>query len=140
MSAFMVESKSIQTIVTFLAKQARYRNGILVFLSDHGLLPKHGDQFEAATDLYNKMIDMNAQAIKARYGSVGRKSRAKFQWREKEADNVFQVLKSLNCYLYQCLEGDVPEMKLFKDLSDFRDDFSGTIVSNLPEYREAEWR
>lgn len=49
------------------------------------------------------------------------------------------ALKSLNCLLYQCSEGDVPETPLYRALDTLSDQWAQEIVSRLPEYAEARW-
>ena len=40
---------------------------------------------------------------------------------------------------YQCSEGNVPEHELYKRLEKAVNHLRYEIISNLPEYREAQW-
>jgi hypothetical protein len=51
-----------------------------------------------------------------------------------------QVLKSLQCWLYQCNEGDVPTTELYGLFdTDVQMYLMDTIITKLPEYEEATW-
>jgi hypothetical protein len=54
--------------------------------------------------------------VDARYGDgEARKFRQlDYRYRETESVPLVQVLKSLQCWLYQCSEGNVPETELYK--------------------------
>ncbi len=48
-------------------------------------------------------------------------------------------LKAIQCYCYQCLEGDVPERALFKRVEETLNFLAREIVEAMPEYEAAEW-
>lgn len=52
----------------------------------------------------------------------------------------YQFLKSLDCYVYQCSEGNVPDTDLYKGMVALQDRLVGFIARNQPEYEQAEWR
>lgn len=93
-----------------------------------------------------KLYEMNDMALRARYKDEW--------WLEDlmEGDykeficngNPFeneslQLLKSIQCYLYQCSEGNVPETPLYKAIDEFASRIMFHIVSSLPEYEKAIW-
>ncbi len=88
---------------------------------------------------------MNAAALAERYGDEGGELAGEELYQFKDALgctydlDLWQLLKSLDCYLYQCSEGDVVESELFKGLSEFRDRFSRVLVASLPQYNAATW-
>jgi hypothetical protein len=41
--------------------------------------------------------------------------------------------------LYQCAEGNVLKTSLYKDLDKLSCDIADKIISDLPEYKNAEW-
>ncbi len=49
------------------------------------------------------------------------------------------LYKSIGCYLYQCSEGDVDELPLYKALSDYVSAIACHIVERSPEYEKAPW-
>jgi len=50
-----------------------------------------------------------------------------------------QAYKSLCCLLYQCSEGDVPTMPLYKALQRIKQHLAELIVRELPAYEKAVW-
>lgn len=50
-----------------------------------------------------------------------------------------QVSKSIQCFLYQCSEGDFPEQPLFQKIRKLHDSVNRHIVSLLPAYQAALW-
>ena len=89
---------------------------------------------------------MNLRALHARYGT------AEVRWESEEVAHGYtpavppdgsttlpQFVKSLDCLLYQCSEGAVPEESLYRELERYRDQVNARIVAGLPEYDEATW-
>jgi len=86
----------------------------------------------------NELLAMNQDAVNQRYG-------------EHDAPPPYepgpcilnltpiQAYTSIECYLYQCSEGDVPERRLYQSLVGYRDALAHCIVQALPQYRNAEW-
>jgi hypothetical protein len=53
---------------------------------------------------------------------------------------LVQVLKSLQCWLYQCNEGDVPTTALYGLFdNDVQLYLMSEIIDTLPEYQNAYW-
>lgn len=50
-----------------------------------------------------------------------------------------QKLKHVQCFLYQCNEGDVPNMPLFKAVERLAEEMKNVIINELPAYQEASW-
>tara|TARA_R100000458_G_C8221269_1_gene205555 strand:- start:500 stop:1003 length:504 start_codon:yes stop_codon:yes gene_type:complete len=50
-----------------------------------------------------------------------------------------QKLKHVQCFLYQCNEGDVPNMPLFKAVERLADEMKNVIINELASYQEATW-
>ena len=50
-----------------------------------------------------------------------------------------QKLKHVQCFLYQCNEGDVPNMPLFKAVERLADEMKNVIINELASYQEASW-
>lgn len=132
MSAYIVEKKTIDRIVTYINEkysaypayfEAQYP---AIYAAYQGNLNKLGQNLWA----------MNVQAVDQRYGENNPVSLYRYEY--CPADNI-QVFKSLRGYLYQCTEGDVPESALYKDLDRLADTLAREIVINLPAYEQAEW-
>jgi hypothetical protein len=88
------------------------------------------------------MFQLNSNAVDARYGNGEAAAFRTLDYRFEHTDAVSltQVLKSLQCWLYQCNEGDVPETELYKLFDDdIRLFLMNIIIDTLPEYQRAEW-
>jgi hypothetical protein len=95
-----------------------------------------------------KLIDMNARAMQARYGDEV--PQEGFTWRTDflpDHDNgmpyslkkACEAVKAMDCLLYQCHEGDVPQCLLYQAVAKRRDQLRQLIVCELPEYQSAPW-
>ena len=51
----------------------------------------------------------------------------------------YQLLKSLDCYLYQTNEDATRQTDLYKGLQEIRQSLAAAIITNRPEYRAATW-
>lgn len=51
----------------------------------------------------------------------------------------YRFAKLIECYLYQCEEGQTPSDPLYKGMEDFRRVWFGFIVRNAAEYAAAPW-
>lgn len=84
-----------------------------------------------------QLLDMNCKAVNQRYGET---SNIPF---EKMNTGIplplVALIKKLNCYLYQCSEGDVPEMKLYKAMKAVKLNLCEKYVMGTPAYDNAEW-
>jgi hypothetical protein len=139
MSAFLVEDKTINTIVNWLIREQFYFSEIPQKLRTLGFEPAVVAFAEA---LGQAMFQLNIKAVDARYGKGEAATFRKLDYRYHVTEPVplVQVVKSLRCWLYQCCEGDVPETELYQL---FDDDIMlyllNKIVTELPEYEVADW-
>ena len=137
MSAYIVEDKTINRIVTFLAsdQEASYAKSILK--TEFGLDPndeKYHEKLGAA------MFRLNIAAVNTLYGG-GEAEKFRpldYQFHYEISDRI-QALKALRCFLYQCSEGYIPESKFFKILVGYAAGLAYRIVSDLPAYDRADW-
>lgn len=54
--------------------------------------------------------------------------------------NHYQMLKSMECYLYQCAESEELENSIvYKEIQRFKNAIMCKIVHSLPEYITADW-
>ena len=139
MSAFMVEDKTINTIVNWLRHEKD-----LFFIIPRKLKELGIDMSESGWEehLGQTMFQLNIAAVDARYGKGEAETFRKLDYRY-ELDlpvPLVQVLKSLQCWLYQCNEGDVPTTALYGLFdTDVQMYLMSKIIDTLPEYQHAEW-
>ena len=84
------------------------------------------------------MWDLNQLSLGYRYGDAKQELFYQFS-------NVFctpiQAYKSLQCWHYQCCEGDIPkESKLYTFFEEIvLKHIADSIIMKTPEYEQAEW-
>ena len=79
---------------------------------------------------------MNNKAVDYRYNENNPIEIYKYSY---VVASLVQVYKSLQCFLYQCSEGDIPKSKLFQGLRRLEHNIANQIISNMPEYNKAQW-
>lgn len=150
MSAFVVRDETINRVVDWLhidwmgsRKAAKYAlNGT----GRHGLIYDFDVDGEAER-LANDMFNLNVDGVNARYGP---NEAAKFRpldfayapggfAGDSAVANACRALKSLQCWQYQCSEGDVPKTPLFKMFTEVEAAISDWIIGTMPEYETADW-
>lgn len=136
MSAFIVQDKTVNRIVTFLNSDARNDSG-----RDFRRLGYDLSQVEDLERLARDLHLLNCDAVDDRYGKGTAASDVPcaFTFHFENGVDRFQILKSASCPRYQCSEGDVPERPLYKALEGFIASLSYDIISDLPQYDKAQW-
>jgi hypothetical protein len=141
MSAFMVNDTAINYVVNWLR---RNRDQFSFSVIPHKLKELGFDTSVAgwAERLGYAMFQLNINAVDARYGNgeAAKFRKLDYRFEHTEAVSLMQVLKSLQCWLYQCNEGAVPETELYGLFdTDVQMFLMGKIITSLPEYEEADW-
>ena len=105
MSAFLVDKKTIDKILTQLDVSVR----IASTWAEKEVEPKLGidcNDSDWKTKLGQRMFDLNQLSIEYRYGDQKKELIYKFQ---TVLCSKMQAFKALQCFLYQCAEGNIPE-------------------------------
>jgi hypothetical protein len=139
MSAFMVADTTINYIVNWLRREIDRLPVISQKLKAAGFDTSTSDWAER---LGYAMFLLNIKAVDTRYGNAQAEKFRKLDYRfeHTEAVSLVQVLKSLECWLYQCCEGEVRETALYTLFgSDVRLYLMSKIIDGMPEYEEADW-
>jgi hypothetical protein len=133
MSSFMVADSTINRITHHVFDNKPH---LLRQLAD-AKLPTTPDAFAWA------LICLNTAALEDRYGKEDADKATPHDPYEyktpRKTVSPIQLLKSIACFLYQCSEGAVPNHPLYKFMSELRGDLAEKIVSDLPEWNDAEW-
>lgn len=137
MSAFLVSAQTISEIVAGIRwlLNLPHRPQLAKTLAELGIdtTQEHWEE-----QLAQAMFALNASAVAQRYHKSAATSFT-YQWVPLPA-NPYQLLKSIDCWLYQCSEGDVPKSKLYQW-------FQGAVVTMVlrsiversPKYEKAAW-
>ena len=146
MSSYIVENETINRIVNFIshcADGSGYDGGRIITADIKWMIEKHN--IEVGNDdqrwaLGDKLQAMNCNAYQQRYGGDNVTYwETSYQFTYDFPPALIQAVKSMQCLLYQCSEGDVPDMPLYKALSAIIDSTAMLIVTSSPEYKIADW-
>lgn len=127
MSSFMVSDQCINRVLTWLTKPANHRELEMVIRCL---------ELDTGELIGQKMKEMNQAALTARYGG---NNDEKYKGFKPEQVSDVEVLKGLACFLYQCSEGDVPELPLYLALTEIKGIIAFEIVQETSEYDNAKW-
>ena len=124
MSAFMVSSETMQRVV-------------------HACLTYKAFPFcNTAADgdkLGARLFEMNRDALNARYGAHADHEPEPFTYRPLGDIPVVHMIKALDCFTYQCSEGDVDRRPEFATLECLITKLCREIVRQSPDYDRAPW-
>lgn len=139
MSAFITSNENINTILCFIRSDSGKNQHIYRPLENMDLAWSGQDDAHA---LGSKMRDLNIEAVCARYTDDKvevLKGDDDYKFVETLRPSRIQAFKSLQCWLYQCSEGDIPETDLFKAFHEVTGAMAAHIVTRLPGYDTATW-
>jgi hypothetical protein len=142
MSAYIVDNETINKIVSYLYANANGPDSSIPWKSTK--LFKMGYALTSSpscAELAQKMFDMNVAAIQARYEGAEEEwyplPSFKYQFTPASQIGVITALKS---WKYQCTEGEVPDLALYKAMAEVYCLLCIDFVEQTEEYEAAEWR
>ena len=138
MSAFIVNDKTLNRILSFIDSWNFYENGNLKFrFWDLGKPILDVDEQEDILERIGlKIKELNAKAVNQRYSEDNGEQEFKYNF---EKCDVFQAYNHLRCLTYQMNEGKIPEMDLYKLLEEIERQFEQEIAGEHPKVKSAEW-
>jgi hypothetical protein len=128
MSCFILGNKELNQLVAWLVDSERVYE-IFGFV-------KCPPYFFNGQTVGEKMRLLNEAAYFYRYGEV---KHAPFVFVSRLPCSDVQAFKLLQCFTYQCSEGNILKRKLFKLLAAIKIALAYKIISELPEYEKAAW-
>lgn len=133
MSAFIVTNQTIDAVVDGIIRvQKEWGSTPLGFSMGPVLVSTWRDYDKLGQALW----DMNVDAVDARYNEKNEREK----YRHSHADvGAIVELKQMQCFLYQCAEGDVPETELYKAVKEYERRLASQIISNMAEWKQAPW-
>ena len=139
MSAFMVADETINRVVNWLYFEITKSQWLREKLEKACGIDASGYAWEE--ELGKAMFQLNIDGVNARYGDGEAKQFRTLDYHYKPAHgSPIQVLKSLQCWLYQCMEGEVVKQPLYIFFNTVVEPhLMSSIISNLPEYNKAVW-
>jgi hypothetical protein len=134
MSAYIVGNKTINTIVTLLADELRETP----FLRERAQAYKVDVvSIDWKDRLAKAMLALNVSAVNQRYDEEN--APHDFIYQPVPYGSRIAAFKSLQCWKYQCTEGNIPETNLYKFFEELLELIAVDIVTALPEYERAAW-
>lgn len=91
--------------------------------------------------IYAVLRQMNAEAYGERYNrdAATPEEMPVGEWLNTADRNPWQMLKTFECFLYQCDEGTVAKSKLYQALVQAKNYYMKHLIGKLPEYAAAVW-
>lgn len=140
MSAYMVDESTLNMIVAGLS---RLENTVDYRVPKPSRVNENfaGIQFSWRLGEFWKMFyDLNVKGLVERYPTsyeelVGHD----YKYSPVGAPDDIQLLKSIQCLLYQASEGDVVKDPTYVALSDVATALAFSIVERTPQYEKANW-
>ena len=132
MSAYIVNDNVVNRIVGFLWADAVGSERIVsYYITKLGYRP-----FDRPKELARHMHNLNRFAIRERY-----LQRVAYTHKYKAllADDKYQTLKDLKCFLYQCSEGRVEKTRLYKALEKTETLLMSEIIRATEIYQNTKW-
>ena len=156
MSSFIINNESTAALASMIDRVAnaarwsgRCRYGIYNGDNLYTLLQQ---EWEVATGrrctdldpskIYVVLRRMNERAYGERYHRLADEVAAgmpRGEWLNTVEAKPWQMLKTFECYLYQCNEGSVGKSDLFQALTLAKNYYMKHLISKLPEYAQADW-
>lgn len=156
MSSFMMRSETLAYIANFIAIQINHGfNYTGITSADFSCFADcMKGVFADAKEIYKKLYQLNFDAFHGRYD--GRHDDecifkafpdTEIHKPVKYKDHCpvvekwhYQMLKSMECYLYQCCEGDCPKTEIYQAVKQLKNNLMCFIVHYSAEYQAAEWK
>lgn len=133
MSSFLVSEKTIAEIIYTLNNLPREYFLDSWVRRQPALLPAFDHEREFGTALWG----LNQMALVDRYTSETVQVRV---YRPQSGKcSIIQGIKSLQCFLYQCNEGQISETPFYKTLEEFLSKLETAYIMSLSEYEKAHW-
>ena len=138
MSAFLVADKTLHKILSQLGYEIRQRQSTWLKNTFEKELSLDFANPDWATQLGQKMWDVNQLSLGYRYGDKPIVLTYTFQ---PVLCTPIQAFKALQCWRYQCTEGEIPETSKLYTFFDrvVIPAVARAIVERTPEYEEADW-
>lgn len=105
-----------------------------------GDMVSHWTQVE---ELARRLYQMNVDAVKTRYPETWAEcwpnAGTDFEFKARGESNLIQLMKTIDCLLYQCNEGKIDESDLFLELKEISISLRIDYVNSLESYEKANW-
>ena len=121
----IVNSIYYKSLIEFHKRELKYKLGI------------DTDKEEDLKKLGQLMTDLNYKSVNYLYDEDNKPR--KFIYSVQNPLNIFQFLKSLECFLYQSCDGDFDKEELHIILTKLKESLKSEIIQQIPQYNKAKW-
>ena len=114
MSSYVVDDTTINSIISAMKYAMKYKR---IYPN-----PEYDNELrKPAKELGQAMFELNCEAVNQRYGeNQAQEFRSlDYEWKEDFHNSQKKVYDNLGEFIYQCSEGDVPNMPLFKAIDNY---------------------
>lgn len=149
MSAFVVDPKTVNRIVSYMAHMSQSKRGPYWTIDREIRATEFSldgrDNMEA---LGQAIYNLNIHAVAQRYpgdtlatmpGTHDESGLVAYRFQRLDGITSVGAYKAFQCLLYQMSEGNVPDHILYKALQAIKHAIAEHIVQQLPEYDKAVW-
>ena len=151
MSAFMMSNETLSMLAELIYRYHVSNGEDLEAWFPSELFIELGDKARYRELIFKALADLNVKSLKERYGNDVDDMIGEVDfisgcdiWKPSTYGVIkpwhYQVLKSLDCYLYQSCEGKCYEDPLYKALEKLRDKWGCYIAQHQPGYELADWK
>jgi hypothetical protein len=136
MSSYFIGDKTINNIITGLTSKD-WTECIMWGYPFKDIIKEEEDFNKFGKEL----LKLNLSALTQRYKDNRRGNKEILNNYKFEFVNSskIQFIKNLQCFIYQCCEGNNQKKKLFKDLQKVETALINSYLSELEEYKTAKW-
>ena len=155
MSAYVVDTKTIERILDYMAQDAErgiptsHQTGSPPYWTGQPISPRIFTEYDLMSadglqELGTDLLDMNKDAVRQRYpGSEPLPGPIEPQILDYSRNgqltpDVFEAHKSIACLLYQAAEGDVFERPLYKALQEYQWRIASAYLTSRERYTDAK--
>lgn len=156
MSAFMMSNETLSMLADFIARYYKTEGRVFDFRFPDELYKELGPMAFDGEMVFHKLAHLNVKSLRNRYtdyedllGDIEYEPGNDI-WANSVYDIEhgvkymqpwhYQILKSLDCYLYQSCEGNCYKEPLYQAILSLRDKWGAYIAENQPQYTEADWK
>jgi len=138
MSAYIVEDKTINRAIAYLVARPSIEADIPGPLCACGI---DLQEPSAAEHLGAAMFALNIRGVEERYGpgEAAEFRPLDYSFRRELPPDAVHAFKAIQCWFYQCSEGDATKDPLYLAFEDVLRRLAVHIVNNLPAYDKAPW-
>lgn len=156
MSAFMMSNETLSMLTDLIYRYHASGGEDFGVWFPTELMIELGDKAKYKELIFKTLAELNIQSLTERYDNADDMFNEVDYvtgcdiWEPETYDREYgiqmikpwhyQVLKSLDCYLYQSCEGKCYELPLYKALEKLRDKWGSYIAHNHPDYELADWK